>query len=317
VKKTTLLPPCWFCVLTPAGGGRHRAPLPSGSHRAPGPETGASSTTHGFLVTGPAEFALAWPGRDGDGVGVRQLRSEGARSTTRPKARRGAVRRAREDPLRRWLREPERAFRSLALLVRLPGTTRRRSSVVGGSLAPEGRATRSPRTASRAAPRFRGNGAPVRSASPVDPESGDTLRHAPARNGNRTRAASHRGTRRHSALRREARCPAGASARANPEERLRRGARNRGVQPNCQRRAPGIRVAVPEERAETRHSGGCRASRRFTRFDPPQRAHRRCSLPAVLASSEALTLPETASPACLAADAVDSASAPAFHTEHA
>jgi hypothetical protein len=36
-----------------------------------------------------------------------------------------------------------------------------------------------------------------------------------------------------------------------------------GVQPSCQRSAPGIRIDAP-----SRSPGGCRGSRRFTRFDP-------------------------------------------------
>jgi hypothetical protein len=56
---------------------------------------------------------------------------------------------------------------------------------------------------------------------------------------------------------------------------------------------PGSASACRSERAKTRPSGGCRASRRFTRFAPPLRAHGQRSLPAVLASGEALTLPDT------------------------
>jgi hypothetical protein len=39
-----------------------------------------------------------------------------------------------------------------------------------------------------------------------------------------------------------------------------------GVQPSCQRSAPGIRIDSPARFAPS--SGGCRGSRRFTRFDP-------------------------------------------------
>jgi hypothetical protein len=39
-----------------------------------------------------------------------------------------------------------------------------------------------------------------------------------------------------------------------------------GVQPSCQRSVPGIRVGFPRSAGPS--SGGCRGSRRFTRFDP-------------------------------------------------
>jgi hypothetical protein len=154
----------------PAGGGRHRAPCRAVLTGTPVRGPGHLRRQLGFAPSWPAKFALARPGGDGDGVGVRQLRSEYACPRLAVRLGRGAVRRAREDPLRRRLREPWLACPISGAPVRLPGTARLRSSAVGGSLAPRRRrATRTPRLVPRDRAWFRGAARPSGAPRPSIP----------------------------------------------------------------------------------------------------------------------------------------------------
>jgi len=84
------------------------APPAEVSHRLPDPEIGASLTTKKGFRAGTSRVRARSAPTDGDGVGVRQLRSVVRKVATCPRrALRDENRRARGDPLRRRLREPD------------------------------------------------------------------------------------------------------------------------------------------------------------------------------------------------------------------
>jgi hypothetical protein len=83
------------------------APPAETSHRLPDPEIGASLTTKGVSALGPAEFALARPRRMATVLAFASFdrHADGCDSPAKGSYA-TSKRRAHEDPLRRWLREP-------------------------------------------------------------------------------------------------------------------------------------------------------------------------------------------------------------------
>lgn len=186
------------------------------------------------------------------------------RLTTRPCwARRGAVRHAREDSLRRRLREPWPALPISDAPVRHPGTARFALQRGVGSLALSGK-TRLPRTR-RDRAWFRGTEPSSGAPRPSTPRVENHLQRAPAEWGQR-RAAPHR--------------ERGVTARS-VEKRATRpgfGASPEGRAPWCEKSGRATQLSKTSTRGPRRRtgtsgltgrSGGCRASRRFIRFAAP------------------------------------------------
>jgi len=240
---------------------------------SPAPRSGDRGIVDDKLGFGtrPAEFALARLRPDGDGVGVRQLRSVGA---------------GRDSPsmgLLTWRRAPrtrgpsapsaERAqdpcFRSLALPVGTRAPLRHGPDHAEGLAPREEHRTRAPRAASLRVwfrdveeDRPKRLALPCRAALPPRlpvsrPSARKRWQYGPSFHGITAW------------LRRELRGPAVTRPRRAPfgARGIGRDPSIEGVQPSCQRSAPGLRLdsLTPDD---NRTRGGCRGSRRFTRFDP-------------------------------------------------